>query len=119
MNATRRQLIKQGALLAGGAVLAGASPLAASPMGQPLGFQTFEIIQHLNEDWHGTWNKMGSYGYQIADLVQFRSSPQLKDKTAKQFCRHCRRRGLPAPTDISATTLGSRRTARVCSTPMI
>jgi len=58
-------------------------------MGQPLGFQTYEIIQHLMEDGQGTWNTMASYGYRIADLVQFGQfgAAQLKDKTAKDILR--------------------------------
>jgi sugar phosphate isomerase/epimerase len=40
-------------------------------MNQPIGFQTAEITQHLNEDWQGTWNKMASFGYKFADMVMF------------------------------------------------
>jgi sugar phosphate isomerase/epimerase len=81
-------------MVTGGAVLAGGLRANANPMGQPLGFQTFEIIQHLNEDWQGTWNKMASYGYKVADLVQFRGSPQLKDKTAKDILQALTNAGL-------------------------
>jgi len=77
--------MKQSAVVAAGMAFADARSLMANPMGQPLGFQTYEIIQHLSEDWQGTWNKMASYGYKVADLVTFGGSPQLKDKTAKDI----------------------------------
>jgi sugar phosphate isomerase/epimerase len=84
---TRRQLVKQGALVATGVAFAGGRSLLANPMGQPIGFQTYEIIKHLSEDWQGTWNKMASFGYKVADLVQFGQfgGAQLKDKTAKDI----------------------------------
>jgi sugar phosphate isomerase/epimerase len=65
-------------------------------MGQPVGFQTFEIIPHLNEDWEGIWKKMAGFGYRIADLVQFRNSPQLARKTAKDILQALTDAGLTA-----------------------
>ena len=56
MNSTRRQFLKQGAMVASTVALAGTELLHANPMGQPLGFQTFEIIKDLQADWQGTWN---------------------------------------------------------------
>ncbi len=95
MAKTRREFIKQGGLtLAAAATLAADSPLDASPMNQPLGFQTFEIIPHLIEDWDGTWKKMASFGYKVADLVQFNNSPTLAGKSASQILRSLTDAGL-------------------------
>jgi sugar phosphate isomerase/epimerase len=83
---TRRQFLKEGATLATGIALAGSTAMRANPMGQPLGFQTFEIIKDLTEDWQGTWNKMASYGYKYADLVQFSVfAPKMPPKSNQEI----------------------------------
>jgi sugar phosphate isomerase/epimerase len=92
MNVTRRQFVQGASVLAASAALP--AVLNANPMGQPLGFQTFEIIQHLSEDWQGTWNKMASYGYVVADLVQFKSNPKLADKTPADILAALKSAGL-------------------------
>jgi len=63
-------------------------------MGEPLGFQCFEIIPHLAEDWDVTWKKMASYGYKVADLVQFKSNPKLADKTPTDILQALHANGL-------------------------
>ena len=63
-------------------------------MGRPVGFQTFEITQHLTDDWQGTWNKMASFGYKIADLVQFRGP--LAKYTAPEIRKTLTDAGLTA-----------------------
>ena len=63
-------------------------------MGAPIGFQCYEIIPHLAEDWDGTWKKMASYGYKVADLVQFKGNPKLADKTPADILQSLRAAGL-------------------------
>jgi sugar phosphate isomerase/epimerase len=58
--------------VAGGLIAAAAPSLRAAKLKYPIGFQTFELIAHLQEDWQGTWSKMAGYGYKYADMVQFR-----------------------------------------------
>ena len=84
MKFTRPQFVQHNGLAIGGAALIGAHrDLFASPMNQPLGFQTYEITDHLKQDWQGTWNKMASFGYKFADMVQF--GGELKKYTAKDI----------------------------------
>ncbi len=84
MKSTRRQVLFQGGItLVGASMLPGVESVMASPMNQPIGFQTYEIIPHLIEDWQGTWDKMASFGYKFADLVSFSMSPALAHYTAK------------------------------------
>jgi sugar phosphate isomerase/epimerase len=87
MHTSRRRFLKQAATVGASVTLAGAGPMLANPMGQPLGFQTFEVIPDLAKDWQGTWNKMASYGYRYADLVQFAPTyaPQLAGKTTSEI----------------------------------
>jgi len=94
MNMNRREFVKNTSMAATGVALAGTSPLLANPMGQPLGFQTFEIIQHLVDDWDGTWKKMARYGYKVADLVQFSSNPKLASKSAHDILQSLHAAGL-------------------------
>src|SRR4051794_35094487 len=98
MNSTRRQFLKQGAMVAGTVALAGTELLHANPMGQPLGFQTFEIIKDLQADWQGTWNKMASFGYKYADLVQFNPlyAGNLSTKTNQDILAALKSAGLDA-----------------------
>lgn len=97
MRTTRRQFLKQsGIALAGASLLQEGAALHASPMNQPLGFQTYEIIHHLEEDWEGTWKKMASFGYKFADLVQFGNVPALASKTAKDILQSLTDAGLYA-----------------------
>ena len=56
-------------------------------MGQPFGFQGFEIIPDLKNDWHGTWEKLASYGYSFVDQVTYspRQAPNLAALTPKEI----------------------------------
>ena len=95
MQVTRRQFVKGASVLAASAALP--AVVSANPMGQPLGFQTYEIIQHLIEDWQGTWNKLASVGDGVADLAQFSAfNPKLADKTPKDVVTALRTAGLTA-----------------------
>jgi sugar phosphate isomerase/epimerase len=87
MKSTRRQFLRDSAIAAGAIAIAGTGSSLANPMGQPLGFQTFEIIKDLSDDWQGTWNKMASYGYTYADLVQFSPTyaPKIASKTTQDI----------------------------------
>jgi sugar phosphate isomerase/epimerase len=96
MNVTRRQFLKRSGIALGAAALPIDEPLSsASPMNQPIGFQTFEITAHLSEDWEGTWKKMASFGYKIADLVQF-GGPTLSKYTANDIKQSLADAGLTA-----------------------
>jgi sugar phosphate isomerase/epimerase len=86
MQTTRRQFLKGSGLALGAAALSlDGRVLQASPMNQPIGFQTAEITKHLAEDWTGTWKTMAGYGYKFADLVQFGRNPVLAKFTAKDI----------------------------------
>jgi sugar phosphate isomerase/epimerase len=87
MKSTRRQFLRDSAIAATAVAIAGTGKAMANPMGQPLGFQTFEIIPDLSQDWQGTWNKMASYGYTYADLVQFvpAYAPKLASKAPQDI----------------------------------
>src|SRR5579862_2577747 len=70
---TRREFLRQsGITLAGGVIASVTPPVFAAKLKYPIGFQTFELIDHLQQDWIGTWRNMASYGYKYADMVQFR-----------------------------------------------
>ena len=95
MRISRRSFLRHAGVVAGGAtLLTQMRPLHASPMNQPLGFQTFEIIPHLILDWKGTWKAMAGFGYKFADLVQFGSRPQLAQYSAKDVRRSLNEVGL-------------------------
>ena len=86
MNVTRRQFFKQSGLALGAAALSLDAPLSnGSPMNQPIGFQTFEIIAHLTQDWEGTWKTMAGFGYKFADLINFDFNPALSKYSAKDI----------------------------------
>lgn len=95
---TRREFLERsGIALAGLAVFGRQDRLNASPMNQPLGFQTFEIIPHLLKDWDGTWRTMAGFGYKIADLLDFGLFiPGLANKTAKDIRQTLTSAGLTA-----------------------
>jgi sugar phosphate isomerase/epimerase len=84
--------------LACGALPAAAPSLNASPMNQPIGFQCFEILEYLNRDWEGTWKKMASFGYKVADLVTFsfspRNTPNIIKLTPKEILAGIQAAGL-------------------------
>jgi sugar phosphate isomerase/epimerase len=56
-------LTRRGFLLAGGAALA-----SASPLGRPVGFQTFPVREKLGQDFEGTLKEMASYGYKAVEM---------------------------------------------------
>jgi sugar phosphate isomerase/epimerase len=90
MRMTRKQFLKTGFAAASTLWLSSRKGLLASPMNQPIGFQTYELIAHLTDDWQGTWNKMAGYGYKFADLVQFKTVPALSHYTAKDILQALR-----------------------------
>jgi sugar phosphate isomerase/epimerase len=94
MKITRRRFIQQVAAVSGSATILNSNQLLANPMREPLGFQTYEIFQHLAEDWDGTWQKMASYGYKVADFVQLSFNPKLANKTPQDVTRSLKAAGL-------------------------
>jgi sugar phosphate isomerase/epimerase len=93
---TRRQFLKSGVALGAAAFSLNGFALNASPMNQPIGFQTFEIIAHLTQDWEGTWKTMAGYGYKLADLINFDFNPALAKYSAKDIKQSLADAGLTA-----------------------
>lgn len=93
MNLTRRQFLWQsGAAVASAAMM----PTAAlsSTTGQskfPLGFQAFEIVPDLRNDWDGTLKQMVAMGYELIDMVAM--NPYTL-RTGKQLRAEFKRIGL-------------------------
>jgi sugar phosphate isomerase/epimerase len=85
MTISRRRFLNQSGLaLASAAWLAHEKSLHASPWGQPLGFQAYEIIPDLNKDWDGTLKKMVAIGYNFIDALT--SPPYISPtRTAKDL----------------------------------
>jgi sugar phosphate isomerase/epimerase len=97
MNVTRRKFLTGSGIALGAAALSfDGSLLNASPMNQPIGFQTFEIIAHLTQDWEGTWKTMAGFGYKIADLINFDFNPALSKYSAKDIKQSLTDAGLTA-----------------------
>lgn len=71
MSLSRRQFLWQsGAALASAAMMSKASAAPALVNGEfPLGFQAFEIVPDLKNDWDGTLRRMVSMGYRLIDMV--------------------------------------------------
>ncbi len=69
-NISRRQFLGQSAagLTAAGYLAAGASRLSASPLGMPIGFQSWSVQQMLQKDFDGTLKQMADLGFQSMEL---------------------------------------------------
>jgi sugar phosphate isomerase/epimerase len=69
MTISRRHFLHAGSA-AGAALMLGAGPLGAATRGRlPLGFQAFEIVPDLRNDWAGTLKTMVAMGYGLIDMV--------------------------------------------------
>lgn len=65
---TRRQFIGRTALAAGALTLGQVAPSSASPLGFPIGFQSWVIRDMLAKDFDGTLRKMAGLGYQTIEM---------------------------------------------------
>ena len=66
----RRDFIRKTALAAGAVALAGPSalPARASPLGLPIGFQTWVVREMLAKNFAGTLRQMAALGYQTVEM---------------------------------------------------
>jgi len=101
---TRRSFIRRSALAAGAAALAGPSALSlrASPLGLPIGFQTWVVRDRLAKDFAGTLREMAAMGFQTLEMCSppsyadsgFGSLTSLKASELKRIIQnsglHCR-----------------------------
>ena len=93
MKISRREFAAKAAMLATTTLMV-SETADANPMGEPLGFQTYELIDHLVSDWNGTWEKMASCGYKVADILLFSFEPRLANRTTKDYADALKQNGL-------------------------
>lgn len=75
---TRRDFLRRTTLAVGATALAGqtAVTLRGSPLGLPIGFQTYVVREMLGKDFAGTLRQMASMGYQTLEMC---SPPEYGD----------------------------------------
>ena len=71
MSLTRREFLWQSGAAVASAAMMSKAALSAAPVPSriPLGFQAFEIVPDLLNDWDGTLKQMVAMGYTLIDMV--------------------------------------------------